>query len=171
MTNVFLFFWKVIMLRKFKFMVPFCRCMNTFMVLNISLEIQYGVFFTKQNRKYVYSGFTSFQKKNLQFYFWEPNNSIYENEKKNVLWSQNPKKATIFFESIAKISTSRTVGWLESKKVQIEKVVKPKWNKNQNTFFSVIWIHLIMLLIHAHYLFELLFPFLVHCVIDLHYTQ
>ena len=61
-TNVFLF-RKVIMLRKFKFMVPFCRCMNTFMVLNISLEIQYGVFFTKQTRKYVYSGFTSFQKK------------------------------------------------------------------------------------------------------------
>ena len=90
------FFRKVIMLRKFKFMVPFCRCMYTFMVLNISLEIQYGVFFTKQTRKYVLRLYI-IPKKNLQFYFWEPNNSIYENEKKNVLWSQNPKKSYNFF--------------------------------------------------------------------------
>ena len=129
------------MLRKFKFMVPFCRCRYVyfFMVLNISLEIQYGVFFIKQTRKYVLR-FYIIQKKIFSFIFESQITAFMKMKKKMFYDLKILKKLQFFFESIAKISTSRTVGWLKSKKVQIEKVFKPKWNRNQNTFifFSIL---------------------------------
>ena len=59
-----------------------------FMVLNISLEIQYGVFFTKQTRKYVLR-FYIIPKKIFFSFIFEPNNSIFKIKKKCFMISKS----------------------------------------------------------------------------------